>query len=371
MIPTGWESETGGNSSTGDAQLTFPATEKRLVCPYCPRIFNKNDHFNRHVRSHTNEKPFGCKICGRFYPRRYVLIYPNPSDILWLTRPSDTLLRHFRMHDVRQGYRLQSLIINRKEQLNLENHGLDIASGRDSIRETPAVQQMEHDGALDYNDLNQSQLHGVFSKPSISLTHQTRESIQSGTTASQPIVIASSSTESVPRKSRNAILDLDNSVSEYRPLTDVDHPDMETSATNWLLDEGFMNLFDDWVTDPTQSEGGNAGALSVMDVESSPARNIAAPVTLSDVRQIWFVQVGCNVQSLDNHCEELGRHLSTTSTSGIDELFRSRIAKEFRLLPYTEALPSIDFMVGIPDIARVCETDTPTEYVHSCFFLPL
>lgn len=43
---------------------------KEKKCPYCPSEFRKADHFHRHVRSHTKEKPFRCHICRKAYPRQ-------------------------------------------------------------------------------------------------------------------------------------------------------------------------------------------------------------------------------------------------------------------------------------------------------------
>ncbi|EXJ56848.1 hypothetical protein A1O7_07192 [Cladophialophora yegresii CBS 114405] len=49
-------------------------------CSTCGRTFAKTDHLERHVRSHTKEKPFICTKCGRKYGRH------------------DTLLRHQKEH---------------------------------------------------------------------------------------------------------------------------------------------------------------------------------------------------------------------------------------------------------------------------------
>lgn len=54
-------------------QSALPMPENVRQCPHCSREFKKNDHYDRHVRSHTNEKPYGCRTCGKFYPRRYVV----------------------------------------------------------------------------------------------------------------------------------------------------------------------------------------------------------------------------------------------------------------------------------------------------------
>jgi len=46
------------------------AANKQRECLTCGRIFSKTDHLERHVRSHTKEKPFGCSVCGRKYGRQ-------------------------------------------------------------------------------------------------------------------------------------------------------------------------------------------------------------------------------------------------------------------------------------------------------------
>ena len=57
---------------------------KRRQCHHCSRTFTKTEHLERHVRSHTKEKPFQCSVCGKNYGRQYVMLYflfiPNLAD---------------------------------------------------------------------------------------------------------------------------------------------------------------------------------------------------------------------------------------------------------------------------------------------------
>ncbi|KAJ9144672.1 Early growth response protein [Pleurostoma richardsiae] len=67
-----------------------PTTARRaLVCSWCSQSFSKQEHLDRHVRTHTREKPFSCHICRKAFSR------------------NDTLLRHTRGHrrpsNARQG----------------------------------------------------------------------------------------------------------------------------------------------------------------------------------------------------------------------------------------------------------------------------
>lgn len=57
--------------------------DNKRRCPLCSRTFSKTEHLERHIRSHTKEKPFECQHCGRKYGRKYV---PDPmSNLFFLT----------------------------------------------------------------------------------------------------------------------------------------------------------------------------------------------------------------------------------------------------------------------------------------------
>lgn len=54
---------------------TTPSGKPRLfVCDVCSRAFARQEHLDRHARSHTNEKPYQCGICTKKFTRRDLLL---------------------------------------------------------------------------------------------------------------------------------------------------------------------------------------------------------------------------------------------------------------------------------------------------------
>lgn len=43
--------------------------QKPFQCRICMRSFSRSDHLTTHVRTHTGEKPFACDVCGRKFAR--------------------------------------------------------------------------------------------------------------------------------------------------------------------------------------------------------------------------------------------------------------------------------------------------------------
>lgn len=43
--------------------------QKPFQCKICERAFSRSDHLTTHVRTHTGEKPFTCEECGRKFAR--------------------------------------------------------------------------------------------------------------------------------------------------------------------------------------------------------------------------------------------------------------------------------------------------------------
>lgn len=43
--------------------------QKPFQCRICMRSFSRSDHLTTHIRTHTGEKPFSCDVCGRKFTR--------------------------------------------------------------------------------------------------------------------------------------------------------------------------------------------------------------------------------------------------------------------------------------------------------------
>ena len=62
--------------SATDEEIAQLDTNKKLhQCPHCPYSTKRYSNFKDHIRTHTGEKPYSCKECGRSYSGSTALSY--------------------------------------------------------------------------------------------------------------------------------------------------------------------------------------------------------------------------------------------------------------------------------------------------------
>ena len=66
-IPIFLRSEVGLNIGVHTSMHSF---EKPFVCKVCGKFFTQRGNLNRHTRTHTGEKPFECGVCGKVFTQQ-------------------------------------------------------------------------------------------------------------------------------------------------------------------------------------------------------------------------------------------------------------------------------------------------------------
>ncbi|KAI1419502.1 hypothetical protein F5Y12DRAFT_245330 [Xylaria sp. FL1777] len=60
----------GLDTTVPSVPKTKRAAKQPKRCSECGVCFSKTEHLARHIRSHTKEKPFSCRECGKSYSRQ-------------------------------------------------------------------------------------------------------------------------------------------------------------------------------------------------------------------------------------------------------------------------------------------------------------
>ncbi|KIX10085.1 uncharacterized protein Z518_01166 [Rhinocladiella mackenziei CBS 650.93] len=334
---------------------------KERKCPYCPREFVKADHYHRHIRSHTKEKPFRCNICRKAYPRH------------------DTLLRHSRIHKSNtDGNRKDNKptttnVIHAPDQGNSPSDASSTTGSSRCLETTTTIRAAEdahrsssrltsgsvrpgvHEILLDESSAS---LQSFFPTPS-------REDVSSQSLSVLVDIGTDSYTSNVPNQSEPAIGMLTGTTGGEADTVylsqggEFDINDSQTRAAafmdnltgldsaNWLLEDNFdLAIFDrmnPWATLSTnQSVHDHSRSLtSYRQLTEKPG---TAPQIL-DLRHVWYIQV----RNADNDFgagsgSVTPRQRDSAYGDDIDESYRANMARDLRPPFRDEPLPSIDFM---------------------------
>jgi hypothetical protein len=67
-------------------------------CRFCSRVCHKQEHLDRHERTHTKVRPYRCEACEKHFVRRCPSPKPRIGDEADGGVDSDTLKRHQKLH---------------------------------------------------------------------------------------------------------------------------------------------------------------------------------------------------------------------------------------------------------------------------------
>lgn len=132
----------------------------------------------------------------------------------------------------------------------------------------------------------------------------------------------------------------ESSVQEDLALSD---PFLQFDATNWLLDESFIELEN--VNFTVHEARPLSGHPNQSSVGLSSIKQSDKPPTVLDLQRMWFLQVRRRFENFHDDGEERERSAITTQRSDIDEDFHTHMVEDLRPLLPSEPLPSVDQLV--------------------------
>ncbi|KIW34740.1 uncharacterized protein PV07_01498 [Cladophialophora immunda] len=318
-------------------QQTSPHSQvKRRTCPYCFKEFAKNDHYSRHLRSHTKEKPFRCNICGHHYPRR------------------DTLLRHVKIHERESDPRrwrhafANDHGVQGSHQRHSHSNGTNPASLPNVSEEVGLVDtttSLHIHRALSGTTFNlktgtdlpaSSPIRGsqegsnqVISEIDVGNINVDIRSL-AGSMYSEPTVALGT----VGQNPDLGVFNQSHQSSSCSPLTiasglcDIDYS-LDTS--DWLLENELFELFDF-----KNLQSGSLDGQVASDSDASPC--------VRDLRDVWYVPVAKMDCDLGTNATAISSKQAIDLRGDIDEAYRADMATTLLRPVRNEPLPSIDLL---------------------------
>lgn len=299
---------------------------------------------------------------------------------------SDTLLRHIKIHNARRNNEAISSadlindlnIIDRESSSFITEHSASREYSNHLPSGSPAGS--EHlDGTLRFSPghgttatistLQHETLHGEKAKaPLLSVGTPSRNQ-DSSDFSDQDVGFTSTVAESIEASWNRSILasendaGLDESMMDGATFADAL---VQFDASNWLLDEDFINLSGDDLLFGANRISSDLIYQRPAATNSTKDGNLAPKVL--DLRRMWHVQTRSALVDLDYDPDDTGKPPSAARGRDIDELYHNQLTEGLRPPLRNEPLPSIDILVMLSCNIYLATSNEGLESLHAFVF---
>ena len=306
---------TTGPGRASDGSGRPPRT--RRTCNHCGQSFSKTEHLDRHVRSHTREKPFACTVCSKAYGRQ------------------DSLQRHVRSH--RHG---QNSSVSSSRGSVVADSTRQIGTSPSAATALVGAQILVPDNVL---------------ATGLRLDDLGREGMANFAHNSLEAGIAPDETNPSPSDIDPLSMDALPFDTSWLLGDDFDVHALDLSIANTITDWGRPTaLFPDVYETLVPAVGLGSGAAG--------SNTTVAVHTAAAVQQNWYSNV-----TPDATASSATRRPSQQET--VDDEYRASLTRRLQARMSDDVLPSADFLVGfdmIPGASYCTDLANGRIYVSSC-----
>jgi hypothetical protein len=284
------------SSETHDIEDHHRPHKRQRTCRHCGQSFSKAEHLDRHVRSHTKEKPFACTLCVKSYGRQ------------------DSLQRHMRSHG--------------------ETWTNDLPSGVPANASTARQDGREGEPLATASTLVEGSTANTADTLSLppDINHSESAWNATETFSYDPAMIQADMNNTSPSDADLMCLSIPPLEPSWQLHEDFDVPSLSSSIAAAIFDWG-------WATGSVAEDPQSAVLGDAAHLRGTPGINDGQSATsnLTRVQQTWYTKVTPDASA--------SRTRRPSQQEAVDESYRESLSRRLQARMTEDALPSADFLV--------------------------